>query len=309
MKQFIIKCVSGAILLLMIDLAVGFTHDRVFTDLPDTTSMWSTIYQSLFKKCPEVVILGPSTANHNYNPQLLTDSLKMETYNAGLDAHDIVYCDVVLNSMLDRTDVKEVILDVGESQLDGKWINSSIADTKIYYKRSPEVTKYYDNETDWQQRLKLRSNLYRYNQSCYNLVHILLNRPDTLNGFRPLVGQNADFIRKESYQFSIDSTELRHLENIVATCKNRGVNLLFVQSPRETNNIAFNNWITAFSKSKGVPLYNEDANGFWESHHELFYDGAHLNSEGADEFSRKIASFVHNKNIKSYFNESSSNNI
>jgi lysophospholipase L1-like esterase len=122
-------------------------------------------------------------------------------------------------------------------------------------------------------------------------------------------GQNADFIRKESYQFSIDSTELRHLENIVATCKNRGVNLLFVQSPRETNNIAFNNWITAFSKSKGVPLYNEDANGFWESHHEFFYDGAHLNSEGADEFSRKIASFVHNKNIKSYFNESSANNL
>ena len=169
MKQFIIKFLCCGALVVAIDLCIGFTHSWIFRNLPDKTSIVSTIYYSLFKKSADVLILGSSTANHHYNSKMMEDSLGMSVYNSGLDGRDMVYFDVVLQSTVARHVPKFVILDISPVHLDGRWIDR-ISDTKLYYGQNIPVTNYYNRETDWQQRLKLCSALYRYNKTFSYLI-------------------------------------------------------------------------------------------------------------------------------------------
>lgn len=287
MKQFLIKFLCCGALVVAIDLGVGYTHSKIFGNLPDKTSMVSTIYYSLFKKSADVLILGSSTANHHYNSKMMEDSLGMSVYNSGLDGRDMVYFDVVLQSTIKRQIPKYVLLDIGAVHLDGSWIDR-IGDTKLYYGENEAVTQYFDKETDWQQRLKLLSALYRYNKTFSYLIRVKIDQPNTLNGYAPLPGIRESFERDFDINFCVDSRELSHLDNIVSICKNNGVDLILVQSPQAYDNTKFDSWIIEYTKKNGIRLFQENKDNFYYNNPDIFYDGSHLNSAGADAFTKRI---------------------
>lgn len=287
MKQFIIKIIACGLLLVIVDSGVCYTHGKIFGNLPDKTSMVSTIYQSLFKKSADILILGSSSANHHYNSMMLEDSLKLSVYNSGLDGRDMVYFDVVLQSTLDRQIPKYVVLDISPGHINGSWINR-IGDTKLYYRKNNAVTKYYDNETGWQQKLKLKSSLYRYNKTLSYLIRVRLDRPNVLKGYAPLYGNKEGFEKYVTSDFSVNSVELKHLDSIVDICKSNNIKLILVQSPQENENSAFDNWIVSYTSEKGILLITENKNPYYYEHPELFYDGSHLNADGADLFTNQI---------------------
>ncbi len=291
MRQFLIKFLCCGALVIAIDLGVGYTHSKIFGNLPDRTSMISTIYYSLFKKSADVLILGSSTANHHYNSKMMEDSLGMSVYNSGLDGRDMVYFDVVLQSTIKRHVPKYVLLDIGSVHLDGNWIDR-IGDTKLYYGVNEAVTQYYDNETDWQQRLKLISALYRYNKTFSYLIRVKIDQPNTLNGYAPLYGIREPVEKVFVDNFSVDPKELNHLDSIVSTCKNYGVELIFIQSPQALDNINFDSWIIDYSNKHGIKLLQENNDCLYYDNPGLFYDGSHLNAEGADIFTKRIVEYL-----------------
>jgi hypothetical protein len=293
MKQFILKFLCCGALVVAIDLGVGFTHSRIFGNLPDKTSMVSTIYYSLFKKSADVLILGSSTANHHYNSKMMEDSLGMSVYNSGLDGRDLIYFDVVLQSAIERQKPKYVFLDIGDVHLNGNWINR-IGDTKLYYGKNDAVTHYYDEETDWQQRLKLVSSTYRYNKTLSYLIRVGLDKPNTLNGYAPLNGHRANFERTITKEFTADAKELKHLNHIVSLCKENDITLILVQSPQSDDNVAFNNWLEEFATEHQTVLLQENKNEYYFNNPSLFYDGSHLNSEGANVFTERIVNSIIN---------------
>ena len=292
MKQFIIKGIACLALLAAIDVAVGYTHGMIFGNLPDKTSMVSTIYYSLFKKSADVLILGSSTANHHYNSKMMEDSLGMSVYNSGLDGRDMIYFDVVLQSAIQRHVPKYVVLDIGAVHLDGSWINR-ISDTKLYYGENEPVTHYYDTETDWQQRLKLMSSTYRYNKTLSYLIRVAIDNPNILNGFSPMKGEMKIITRTTNNVFHVDSVELCHLNNIVSLCENNSINLVLVQSPQANDNVAFDKWIEDYSKKQNIELIEENKNAEYYKRPELFRDENHLNFAGANKFTSAIL-----KNLK-----------
>jgi hypothetical protein len=294
MKQFIIKFICCGALVVAIDLGVGFTHSRIFGNLPDKTSMVSTIYYSLFKKSADVLILGSSTANHHYNSKMMEDSLRMSVYNSGLDGRDMIYFDVVLQSTLERQIPKYVILDISSVHLDGSWI-SRISDTKLYYGQNVPVSNYYDKETDWQQRLKLCSALYRYNKTFSYLIRVKLDAPNVLNGYAPLVGNRENVDLTYYSNFSLDTKELAHLENIIKICKRNNSILILVQSPQASDNLEFDKWIEEYASEQDISLIKENKNSYYFDNPSLFYDGSHLNSQGADILTKRIIEVIKHK--------------
>lgn len=287
MKQFLFKGIAILVLVALIDVAVGAVSDKIFTNLPDKNSMMATIYQSLFNKKTEVLILGPSTANHNYNSMLMADSLGMDVYNSGLDGRDIIYSDVVLQSYLKRCKLKKVILDISSVQLDGSWLNR-IHDTKPYYGLNDAVTNYYNTESDWQQRLKLLSSLYRYNKTLSYWIRVQIDPVNTTKGYSPLSGVDDCLEWNNEDSFSVDTAEYKHLMNIVNVCKKVNTKLILVQSPKAGTNPVFDKWISDFAKIHGITIIKENVNRYYRQHPELFKDENHLNSEGADVFSKHI---------------------
>ena len=289
MKSFIIKVFIVAICLFVFDRFLGSIFDRLFTDLPSRQSETSTIYNSLFpNEDVGILVLGSSTANHNYNTRIFTDSIGLLAYNAGLDGHDLAYSDMVFESFLSKTSLQYVIVDIGMPNIDGQW-KGRLGKVKQYYGRNRFVTDYFDEETDWKQRLKLNCNTYRYNGTMHSVISILFfERPaDTLYGFRPLEGTHA-FNYQDVRGFAPDEDLLKHLTNIVQKCSENSIQLIIVKSPCCVDNLDFNIWLETFGCEHKVLTIMENKNLFWKEHPELYYDGNHLNSEGANILSNRV---------------------
>lgn len=102
----------GVILLIVIgaDLLIGAVSKSAIVNVKDVGVNQTNSVQALFKRQAEVLILGPSTANHHFDCQILKDSLGMTCYNAGRDGQNIIYNAMVLDAFLTRcTDRKSVV--------------------------------------------------------------------------------------------------------------------------------------------------------------------------------------------------------
>ncbi len=287
MKSFVFKIVSVLVLVFLIDLLGGKLMDTLFCDLPATESETSAIYRALFIEKADILVLGSSTASHHYNTKILSNRLAGTSYNAGMDGRDIIYSDIVLQSFISRQVPKYVIIDMGLPNVNGHW-KRRINCVQQYYGRNKAVTNFFSEES-WQQRMKLRSNVYRYNSTAHSIISMLLidKKPDSLAGFRPLYGSSSfDFKTEEG--FCPDKEDLKHLNSIVKSCKDNNIRLFIVKSPYLINNTTFNQWLKEYCINNEVHLILESEDLFWKNHPELFYDGSHLNAMGADSLTYRI---------------------
>lgn len=82
------KVFIGFLFLLLVvlsDISVGGITRKVILNVPDVGVNQTNSVQALFHRKADVLVLGPSTANHHYDTRLLRDSLRMSVYNAGFD--------------------------------------------------------------------------------------------------------------------------------------------------------------------------------------------------------------------------------
>ena len=292
MKSFTLKLIIIAALLLIVDLVAGKFFDHYFLNVPEKNTEVSAISQALFHKKCDVLIMGPSTASHNYDPTLLSDSLKLDVFNSGLDGCNIVYSDAVLESYLERCKLKLFVLDVTESQFEEDALNRMDM-VKLFYGNNKYVTQYFDEETDWQKRLKLKSSLYKYNKSLSDIIRVSTKGP-LGNGYTPLSGQ-ADVINKTYIDtFDLNPTLFNYFDRMIEVCDKYNIPVIMVVSPKEKVNTKFCAWLDDYvSKCNGeVYLVNECSNDYFYNHPELFRDGGHLNKDGAELFSQIIVSYI-----------------
>lgn len=298
MKSLIFKCLVILLLLLVIDCVFGLLMDGLYQRLPESDSTVSVVQRSLNKEC-SVLILGPSSAKHNYNTEVIAEELGKDIgdiYNAGMDGRDIVYADIVYQSICEKCYLESVLLDIGYSNMDGSWLNR-LDCLKPQYGHNKHVTSFFNNEAGWQQWFKLHSNIYRYNSTFLDFVYSILNEKTDLNqGFTPLfeTAENLSFDTVNTY--SIDSVEYTHLCNIVESTQKRGIQLLIVKSPHEHHNPKYDEWLIDFCKKNGVKVAMENNNEYYYQHPELMRDECHLNNEGSVYFSKNICKQIKNNN-------------
>lgn len=92
--------------------------------------------------------------------------------------------------------------------------------------------------------------------------------------------------------FKPDLSVLSHLDAIIEECKKQNIGVIIVKSPHFMNNIDFNDWLVKYGEENNVPVLMESNSLFWRNHPELFYDGSHLNSQGADSLSTRVCKFI-----------------
>ena len=131
-------------------------------------------------------------------------------------------------------------------------------------------------------------------------------------------GKNAEF-NQNMLDESIKATDrtMSYLEKIVKGCKDNGVELLFIKMPIiEGNwNKTIDNQITEFAKDNNVKYINfeNDFEKIGLDKNTDFVDGQHMNSYGAEKFSKFLGEIIVNEyeiedirndlNIKSVFDE------
>lgn len=239
------------------------------------------------KDSSEILIFGSSTAARHYNPKIFVDSLNMSCYNFGEPGNGIICSYGRLLLRLERKKPKLIILDLNlKYDLEENDNTKYLGPLKRFYHREGifDIFKMVDEK----ECFLMNSYLYSYNSRFINYFKQILSQTEiSVHGYLPLKGNFDSLrIRKRSYiEKSKDNVKQKLMEDFISRTK--GIPLIFVISPtwynrseeelnklREMGNI-YNKALIDFSDSTKY-VHNDY----------FFWDGIHLNSKGADEFTK-----------------------
>ena len=292
MKRFVLKVFIFALLLGAIDVVIGHFFDHALSKATLTDFGRDNHITNIGTE--DILIFGSSRAVHHYNAKMLKDSLGMDCYNCGEDGQGIILNYGRLLMEMERHQPKMVIYDVqpdydieeNDNTKYLKWL-------KPHYDRKgiSDIVKSIDERESW----KLLSHLYRYN-SEYILLLIALahsNEEASDKGFCPLNGSidstKIDAGRMEGVsKIKIDSLKIHYLHQLIK--KMNGGELVLVISPTWYGKSAFCNLklIETISKDYSITFIDFSNNPKYVHNDDLFKDGMHLNSKGADEFTKDL---------------------
>ena len=255
----------------------------------------------------EIVVYGTSRARAHINSKILEDTLKLSTYNLGIDGFTfkMEYCRHEL--ILEKNKKPSFIIQTLDFHILGDIDN-------LY--QFQQFCPYFDNETIlktiktykgpnwWDYNLPL-VRYYGNTEEIFSAMNILL-RPSHNKGNRYKGFYN--FNRSWTYEFEkvkkskktmfqkLDKDSVILFENYLADTKRRGIPIIFVYTPEyiEGQNFVSNRkeimaLYNKLAAKYDIPFidYSSDPLCF---NREYFYNAEHLNLKGTNLFSKKLAS-------------------
>lgn len=290
MKSFLTKVLIFLLIVFAIDCAAG----TVFPELIGAAKGGDTWRNEYIcdKTNEDILVFGSSRAIHHYNPTIITDSLGMSCYNCGQDGQGIILNYGRWGMIKDRYAPKLVIYDVTPSfdLLGGDDDHKYLKWLRSYYDR--ECVREVFEDVDETEKFKMLSNLYRYNSNFVQIVADCVHpfQSSGINGYRPLYGEMPDLVLDEDKEGSLivyDGLKEDYWNKWLN--EEREYQMVVVISPiyggmREEQYAP----LEALCEAKGIPFLNFAQSEKYIGSNEYFNDMVHLNSKGADEFTKDL---------------------
>ena len=292
MKAFLIKVVCFFAIIFVLDKVCGYTLSYLSEH---SKGGYTGHYHYLVDKTNEdVLVFGSSRAIHHYNPKIIIDTLGLSCYNCGQNGNGIVLFYGWWKLISQRYHPKMVIYDITTDfdVLKNDDNHKYLGWLKEAYDRDGIMDIFL--EVDKTERYKMMSQMYRYNSKWHQIVadciHPLYVVQD--NGFFPLEGTiDSMRVRKHveiNQPFEFDELKLEFLEKLIVERKE--TKLVFVVSPSIYGlNEKQLEPVKKLCKKYGVQLYDYSNDIKYVNNSIYFKDGSHLNSFGANEFTREFA--------------------
>lgn len=299
-KKILINILLVIVIIALLDLVIGkILRHFYFTE---TSGLHYRTTYSIDSTKAEIIVLGSSSANHHYVPEIFEDSMKMSFYNTGRDGRPILYNLAIFEAIMKRYTPKIIIVDLNNKNL---YYSSKSYDRlsclQPYYYNHPELQSIVNLRGPYE-KYKLLSYIYPYNSSILAIIIGNLEknkaRKGDRKGYVPLFNcmQDSTLIRLDEDLGEFDTRNINALKYIGSTCKAKKIRLVFVQSPiyaimaspgssqifkriAEQNNAVFINYLN---------------DSLFINNPALFSDRSHLNDEGAKTFSRLIVHQIKN---------------
>jgi hypothetical protein len=298
MKRFILKVGLFLLIIVLIDKGLGFAFSSLVTHAKGGDNGRNNYICN--KTNEDILIFGSSRAIHHYNPTILGDSLHESCYNCGQDGNGIILNYGRLLMIEHRYHPQLIICDVTSSfdLLSDYDDHRYLGLLKPYYHREgiSDIFKSVDST----ERYKMQSGMYQYNSAFLQIIMDAVHPIQSLGikGFRPLIG-NIDYQPKidKPSSFEYDSLKLNYFEKFIDEAK--GAHLVFVLSP--SYNAADSRTFEPIKKmcqQKGIPFLDYSQDKKYLHSRRYFKDAGHLNSEGADEFTKDIAHRLKTEGIR-----------
>lgn len=298
MKKFLFKITIFLVIIIIIDIIAGLLFPFLVSNAKGGDN-WRNNYICNDTR-EDVLIFGSSRAIHHYNPSIISDSLNMSCYNCGQDGNGIILNYARYNLILQRYTPKIIIYDIQSSfdLISGDDNHKYLKWLKAYYDKDgiPQIFE----SVDKTEKYKMMSNLYRYNSSFIQIVSDCI-RPQQSSGekgYRPLLGEMDRMKiskKKDIYNNVIyDSLKLSYINKFINANKN--VMVVFVISPTWNGLDSLQYYpIKKICEEKGLLFINFANDQKYMYNYKYFKDGAHLNSVGADEFTKDLMSILKEK--------------
>ncbi len=291
------KIILNVILVGVVVFALDFIGGRVLRYLyfkQTSGFQYRTTYVMDSTKA-DILIFGSSRATHDYVPGIFEDSLKMTYYNTGRDGNGILFQTALLKSVLLRYKPKLIILDYyGDFKKDAESYDR-LSSLLPYYRTHPEIRKTVELKSKFE-KIKLLSEIYPFNSDILSIgignLKINKKRYADDNGYIPLYKEwhyNIDS-SLEDQNYPVDSVKLAALHEFIVLAKESGSKFVVIYSPI-FRKFAQNMEIEIcrdICKSENVPFLDHSRDKLFLSNRRLFQDVQHLNTKGAEIFSKII---------------------
>lgn len=291
MKKFIIKVGIFFIIAILIDFLFG----KLFEMLIDKAKGGDTYRNNyICNKVEEhILVFGSSRAIHHYNPVIIKDSLNMTCYNCGQEGNGIILNYGRFLLINQRYHPNYIIYDITPvfDLLQGKDNQKYLGWLRAYYNRNgiPDIFNSVDPSETW----KMHSQLYRFNSKFIQIVSDAIHpiQDSGILGFRPLKGEmdtmkiSKQSVEKQIYEY--DTLKIQYFEKMINTSQK--TKFIFTLSPNynEIDTTVLYPIKTLCSKYN-IPMINLSNDPKYLHNSIYFKDGSHLNSRGADEFTKDI---------------------
>lgn len=257
------------------------------------------ITKSIEKTSADILILGSSTASHDYNPSIIEKDLKMTCYNAGVLGSSIFYDFAVLKAVTNRYKPKIIILNFDAEEFKTE---------QIYYDRLSNLLPYYANHPEIRsivvlkspfEKYKLISKIYPYNSLVIKILSGNYNISNgdsiTSKGYQPLFKEWKDKIQtcdSSFINYDLDPNKIKFFEAFIQECAKKKIPLYIVSCPLFcTNNYTSPAKLIGkkIAEKYNIKFFDYSNDPEFLSNPSFFADTKeHLNDNGCRAFSEKI---------------------
>ena len=298
MTKYLLKIALFFGIVALVDFGFGKTCEWLL--LHAKGGQMKSITQAALVQESDIIIMGSSRANHHYVPSVLTDSLGVSVYNAGVDGNGIVLASGLYAMMTNRYAPKVIIYDV-EPAFDINVYSEDGNNTRYLGSLRP----YFANDkireiitrVDPVELYKNISSMFRYNSKVFDLVKDQFVVGGYVeDGFVPLQGAmtKEPEIKSKGEPSHTDPMKLEFFAEFVAELSKSDTRLIVTASPKYGA-------VTSEVFEPVKEICNKYGVEFWDYYcfpvfqkKELFKEQMHLNETGAKYYSAILAQQLKN---------------
>ena len=293
MKKFLVHILLFCILLVCCDVVLGSVFRYLVAHAKGGDTGLNNLINNEMRA--EILFMGSSRARRHYAPSVFEDSLGLSAFNCGHDGNGIILMYGVYKMISARYNPNVILYEVAPGfDLLTDDNHTYLPYLRYYYDRQGVDSIFWD--VDSKERIKMLSNIYRYNMDVPQLVMDNIHPlQDVGNGFRPMdkeMHYEPNEENKEEPLYSYDSQKLKYIEKLIHDCQGK-TQLVFIASPayKAKSDKVFEP-IRDIAAKHGIPFISHYCDTTFTTHKEYFYDSSHMNRRGAEAYSKRVAGEV-----------------
>lgn len=283
---FFVKCTAFIVLFFIADFALGSAFNHFYGTQKKGWD-YRTKY-SIENTTANILLVGSSRVQQQYNPTFFEDRLQTTCYNAGRDGETFLYQYALLQGVLNRYQPKAILLECENNMfLQHPTSYERLSCLLPYYKNHPEMRPVLQKRSPFE-KLKLYSQMYPYNSLLFKIVigNISKGEDEDIKGYVPLMGALHEEKRQVNFnkKYIMDSLKIQLFTQLVQQCTSKHIKLYLTCSPyfsqgygndqslELAKKIAQQYTVPFIDLSKGHPLLQQS---------NLYDDTAHVNNIGS----------------------------
>ncbi len=299
LKKLIRFGTFAIVILFGIDLVTG----RILGALYDRMTVGEKARANYFIKSDksEIIIFGSSRALYHYHSGLISDSLKMTTYNAGRSNQSILYHTTLLKCIVKRHKPKVVVLDLQADEfVYNRRKYERLSALLPYYKLDGDVSAIYNTVRPGYKYFAWSHSL-PYNSSVFATLYrgTTSGRDNDINGFMIRKGKVSSALTDKENNcgenLTMDSILIQSFEDFHKICQDANIELVVNISPEFSRYVCERKEFTILKneiRKRGV-LVNDCTEVF--ENERMFADKTHLSLDGAIEYSNMVVETLKSK--------------
>jgi hypothetical protein len=255
----------------------------------------------------EVLLLGSSRMMHHIDPAVVSRSLSLSVYNAGVDGQDFLYA-AMLMDLRARSNVppRVIVLQVDRDSFSKDQDELKRTSIFSFYIGESDLIREIIYQRSALEPMKYMSYSFRANGKVLPIIkNLFASGQDPLNGFRPLSGMMP--MKKPRQQPRTPSQradsphfwdlKIQCLKRLAVYCRRNGTRLVLFHSPQFSEGrakhdawiVALKGLLTNYPEIEFIDISEFTYPEIFSNHPELFVDNSHLNAKGAEIVSGLLA--------------------